>query len=181
MAARAGAQGARAVAPWFPGWAREFAEQYFAGTTCVFVLHGNVHDLTQQDQGRRAYGGINEFLATQLFGKLGRRAAARPEPGATGLGGQRRRSIAANVRPLERTDRRAENLAARSRHNPGLLDKLIQRILMEEDPARRISLGVIFDLRNTLFPRPTEPDGRRPGRAAGAAAVMGAKPVHQAA
>ena len=61
--------GARAVVPWFPSWAREFADQYFAGTTCVFVLHGNVHDLIRQEQdGRRTYGGINEFLATQLFG-----------------------------------------------------------------------------------------------------------------
>ena len=69
--------------PWFPSWAREFAEQYFAGTTCLFVLHGNVHDLTLQEAGEeRSYGGITDFLATQLFGKLGRRAAARPEPGA---------------------------------------------------------------------------------------------------
>ena len=29
-------------------WAREFADLYFAGTTCVFVLHGNVHDLIRQ-------------------------------------------------------------------------------------------------------------------------------------
>ena len=39
-----------AVPAWFPSWAREFAELYFAGTTCVFVLHGNVHDLTRQEQ-----------------------------------------------------------------------------------------------------------------------------------
>ena len=38
-------QPARAVPAWYPGWAREFAELYFAGTTCVFVMHGNVHDL----------------------------------------------------------------------------------------------------------------------------------------
>ena len=45
-------EGARAVVPWFPAWAREFAEQYFAGTTCLFVMHGNVHDLTLQEPAR---------------------------------------------------------------------------------------------------------------------------------
>ena len=52
-------ESARAVVPWFPGWAREFAEQYFAGTTCLFVLHGNVHDLTLQEAGGEpTYGSI---------------------------------------------------------------------------------------------------------------------------
>ena len=66
--ASAGA-GAEAVT-WLPRWAREFSEQFFAGTTCVFLLHGNVHDLTRQERdGTTSYGGVTEFLATQLFGK----------------------------------------------------------------------------------------------------------------
>ena len=30
---------------WYPAWARELADLYFSGTTCLFILHGNVHDL----------------------------------------------------------------------------------------------------------------------------------------
>ena len=42
-----------APVPWFPRWAREFADQFFAGTTCVFMLHGNVHDLIRQESASR--------------------------------------------------------------------------------------------------------------------------------
>ncbi|HEX5443771.1 MAG TPA: ATP-binding protein [Pirellulales bacterium] len=54
---------------WFPGWAKELAELYFSGTTSVFLLHGNVHDLVRvrHDAGD-AWCNLSEFLATQLFG-----------------------------------------------------------------------------------------------------------------
>ena len=47
------------------------ADSYFSGTTSVFLLHGNVHDLieTRDAGGKSAYCSISEFLATQLFGK----------------------------------------------------------------------------------------------------------------
>jgi ATP-dependent 26S proteasome regulatory subunit len=56
---------------WFPGWARELAQQYFSGTTCMFVLHGNVHDLIrvpEEDGAEAHYCNLVEFLATQVFG-----------------------------------------------------------------------------------------------------------------
>src|SRR5262245_26186085 len=61
--------GDRAVPAWFPSWAREFADQYFSGTTCLFLLLGNVHDLMWLPQGDGGtYGSVPRFLATQLFG-----------------------------------------------------------------------------------------------------------------
>src|SRR5262249_28409740 len=55
--------------PWYPPWARELAELYFSGTTCLFVLHGNVHDLARcPDEAGDTYRSLPEFLATQLFG-----------------------------------------------------------------------------------------------------------------
>ena len=57
---------------WYPAWARELAELYFSGTTCVFLLHGNVHDLvhcpTDATGGEESYSTLAEFLATQVFG-----------------------------------------------------------------------------------------------------------------
>ncbi|MDX1962154.1 MAG: AAA family ATPase [Pirellulales bacterium] len=60
-----------ALPAWYPAWARELADLYFSGTTCVFVLHGNVHDLIycQNDKGEPSYCSLNEFLAAQVFGK----------------------------------------------------------------------------------------------------------------
>ena len=50
----------------YPAWARELAELYSSGTTCVFVVHGNVHDLIRlPTAGDAAYGNLAEFLATQ--------------------------------------------------------------------------------------------------------------------
>jgi len=69
---RAGAR--RAELPsWYPGWALSLADQYFAGGTSVFVLHGNTYDIVPLSDpaapDRAAYGGIPEFLAEQLFGR----------------------------------------------------------------------------------------------------------------
>jgi AAA+ superfamily predicted ATPase len=57
---------------WHPAWAQELAEAYFSGTTSVFLLHGNVHDLLiggDPDAGNSPYCDLIEFLATQVFGK----------------------------------------------------------------------------------------------------------------
>src|SRR5687767_14972537 len=58
------------IPAWYPAWAKEMAELYFSGTTCVFVLHGNVRDLircpTEADADH--YANLPEFLATQVFG-----------------------------------------------------------------------------------------------------------------
>ena len=139
--------------PWFPSWAREFAEQYFAGTTCLFVMHGNVHDLTLQEAGKeRSYGSITDFLATQLFGNWdvvlrhdlsqGLRIAAGPD--AERL----RRMVALSSERIgepKSWPRDPDTILA-------LLDKLIQGILMELDPAKRISVGIILDHAQYLVP-----------------------------
>ena len=54
----------------YPAWARELADLYFSGTTCVFVLHGNVHDLVRLPDGEDGgYCSPTDFLATQVFGR----------------------------------------------------------------------------------------------------------------
>ena len=55
---------------WYPAWAKELAGSYFSGTTAVFILHGNVHDLIECADGKEVtYCSLSEFLTTQLFGK----------------------------------------------------------------------------------------------------------------
>ena len=139
--------------PWLPRWAREFSDQFFAGTTCVFLLHGNVHDLTRQERdGSVSYGGVTEFLATQLFGKwdvvlqhdlsLGLKAAA-------GGDGDRLRRMLVTL-----SDRIGEPKSWPRDPDMilSLLEKLIQSILMEVDPSKRISLGIILDYAQYLIP-----------------------------
>jgi AAA+ superfamily predicted ATPase len=146
-------ESSRGVVPWFPSWAREFADQYFAGTTCLFVLNGDVHDLTLQEAGpEKSYGSIIDFLATQLFGKWdvvlrhdlsqGLRVAAGPDADRL------RRMVALlseRIGEPKSWPRDPDLILA-------LLDRLIQGILMEEDPAKRISVGVILDHAQYLVP-----------------------------
>src|SRR5690349_16760394 len=61
---------APALPEWYPEWARALGELYFSGTTCLFILHGNVHDLIRcpAPDGGDVYCNLSEFLAMQVFG-----------------------------------------------------------------------------------------------------------------
>ncbi len=150
--ARRGDQ-ARGVLPWFPDWAREFAEQYFAGTTCLFVLHGNVHDLIPREQaGERIYGSVTDFLATQLFGSWDvvlRHDLSQGLQVAAGPDGDRLRRMVGllgeRIGEPKAWPRDPDAILA-------LIDRLVQGILLEVDPAKRISLGVILDHAQYLVP-----------------------------
>lgn len=141
---------------WYPAWARELADLYFSGTTCVFILHGNVHDLircvTDPNGSDETYATLTEFLASQVFGSwdivlqydLGRglRSAAGNNP-------QRLQSmmqhLAARLGEAGAWPRDPENVLL-------LLDRFLERSLLETDPAQRKSVGLIFDYAQHLVP-----------------------------
>jgi AAA+ superfamily predicted ATPase len=137
---------------WYPGWVRELADLYFSGTTCVFVLHGNVHDLVPVPDGDRwTYCNLGDFLATQVFGKwdvvlthdLSR--GLRPQAG----------------RSAERLRQMVQYLSARWGEAPtwprepekvlAMLELLVERALVD-DPAERRSIAVLFDYAQYLVP-----------------------------
>jgi AAA+ superfamily predicted ATPase len=142
-----------AVPKWFPGWARELAEQYFAGTTCLFIFHGNVHDLVRQDEGEPGtYGTLPDFLATQLFGTWDLVLQHDLSYGLRMFAGANRERL-----------RKMFGIVSERIGEPklwpkdpdailGLLDQLFQKNIMEEDPQRRISVAVVFDHAQYLMP-----------------------------
>ena len=82
----------------YPAWARELADLYFSGTTCVFVLYGNVHDLVGlPDDGKPAYCSLTDFLATQVFGRWDIVIGYDLSRGLRTMAGYRCRSIAVDV------------------------------------------------------------------------------------
>lgn len=138
---------------WYPGWARELADLYFSGTTCLFVLHGNVHDLIPSiGDGHTAYCNLPEFLATQLFGSwdlvlhydLARGLRALAGSDAERLQGMMRRLTATLGEPAS-WPRDPDTMFL-------WLDKFIERTLLEEDASRRPSLAVVFDYAQYLVP-----------------------------
>jgi hypothetical protein len=71
---------------WYPSWARQIAELYFSGTSCFFILHGNVHDLVPCKDGTKT-----DFLSlTEFLGEY--RSATQSQQRPAGTGGQRQRA-----------------------------------------------------------------------------------------
>ncbi|MFM8578409.1 MAG: ATP-binding protein [Planctomycetaceae bacterium] len=54
---------------WYPHWAERLATAYLSGTSCVFLLHGNVRDLVELGPATSAYGTLSEFIARDIFGR----------------------------------------------------------------------------------------------------------------
>jgi ATP-dependent 26S proteasome regulatory subunit len=137
---------------WYPAWARELADLYFSGTTCLFVLHGNVHDLVRMPDGNQdSYCSLSEFLTTQVFGKwdlvLGYELSRglRPQAGAN----------ADRLRGMSQYLTQRWGDPANWPRDPeqvlALLDAFIERNLIE-DPAGRKSVAMVFEYAQYLIP-----------------------------
>ncbi|AMV36919.1 ATP-binding protein [Planctomyces sp. SH-PL62] len=141
------------VPAWFPGWAREFAEQFYAGASCLFVLHGNVHDLVPQSgEAPISYGTVADFLTSQLFGNWDvvlRHDLSHGLQVFAGSDGDRLRKM------VGRLSERIGEPKSWPRDPDAILDlvdRLIQSNLMETDPAKRLSLAIVFDHAQYLAP-----------------------------
>ncbi len=136
---------------WYPSWARDLADQYFSGTTCLFVLHGNVHDLVREgDSEQDGYCGLSEFLTTQIFGTwdlvLGYDLSQGLRPRA-GADAQRLRTmqqyLASRWGEPANWPRDPEPMLL-------LLDSFIERNLVDE-PASRKSVAILFEYAQFLL------------------------------
>ncbi|MGE0821346.1 MAG: ATP-binding protein [Candidatus Binatia bacterium] len=140
----------------YPAWAQELADFYFSGTTCLFILHGNVHDFIRcpasAAEKHDIYSTLAEFLANQVFGTfdivlhydLGR--GLRP---FAGTNPQRQQTMAQAL-----TSRLGEPRAwPRDPDNVLLLlDRLIERNLLETESTQHKSVGLIFEYAQHLVP-----------------------------
>lgn len=145
-----------ALPSWYPSWARELADLYFSGTTCVFILHGNIHDLMRcpasTPEEEDGYTTLSEFLTTQVFGSwdvvvhydLGR--GLRPFAGGNP---QRQQAMAQAL-----TTRLGEpnNWPRDPESVLLLLDRFLERNLLESDAAQRKSVGLLFEYASHLVP-----------------------------
>jgi AAA+ superfamily predicted ATPase len=141
------------IPAWYPAWAKELAELYFSGSVCLFVLHGNVHDLIACRRGKEfAFCNLAEFLAEQVFGTwdvvfaydLGR--GLQVEAGKEA--GRRREMVeyaSAALGTMSTWPRDPEQVFQ-------VLDRIIERNLMEERPERRKRIAFQFAYAQYLVP-----------------------------
>lgn len=138
---------------WYPSWARELADLYFSGTTCLFVLHGNVRDLIRGEaDGKATYLSLPEFLAAQVFGSWDLVLHHDLARGLRPLAGDDARRLQSMVQAASARlgepgswPRDAENLLP-------ALDRMVERTVLEDDASRRKSLGIILDYAQYLVP-----------------------------
>ena len=133
------------VPDWYPGWAREMANLYFAANTCVFVLHGNVNDLYHChviEEGKTAdrFCGLVDFLSQQVFGSWDLVTSYDMGQGIQAQGGadqQRHRDmmalLAANIGSPTTWTRSPDDVLTN-------YQRIIQRNLLEDDPTERKSV-----------------------------------------
>lgn len=143
-----------ALPEWYPAWARALGELYFSGTTCLFVVHGNVHDLIRcpTAEGGDVYCNLSEFLASQVFGSwdvVVQYDLARGLRAASGSDVKRLQGM------MQYLSSRLGDSAAWPRDPDSVLlalDRLLERTLLEEDASRRKSLGIVLDYAQYVVP-----------------------------
>jgi AAA+ superfamily predicted ATPase len=134
-----------------PAWARDFLDQHRSNTSRLFVLHGNVHDLFDQGDGKE-FGSLSRFLATWMFAKFDvvlRYDLSHGLDVYSGSDGERRRKMIQKLEPVWgefRTWPRDPDNVLKA------IDVLITRIMLDEGSAKDLSLGIIFEYAQYLAP-----------------------------
>ena len=157
--------GSVALPEWCPSWAERLGDAYLSGTSCVFLLHGNVRDLVpitapaaagQADTA--AWGTVPDFLAREMFGRWdivlaydvgkGLRPLAGPEPARLRTMAQWLTERLGNAATWPRDPDQA--IAA--------IDGILERNLIDP-PEQRKRIAVVLDYAQYLVPA-SEAGGR---------------------
>ena len=137
---------------WYPAWARDLADAYFSRTTCVFVLHGNVHDLIHSPAGSEdTYVGLAEFLSTQVFGKWDLVIGHDLSRGLRVLAGNNTERLRGMIQAVTARWGEPGGWPREPEKVLLMLDSLVERTLLEE-PGNRKSIAVIFEYGQYLAP-----------------------------
>lgn len=143
------------VPAWFPDWARELADLFFAKSTCLYVLNGNVNDLVYWPAAGNSDGqfvDVADFLAGQVFGPwdlvlsydLGRGLQVVAAGNA-----KRHQSMMQTATALFGTP---NNWPRDPEQILDLVDRIVQRNLVEDDPNKRKRIAFLFPYAQYLVP-----------------------------
>lgn len=152
--ASAGTAPGMALADWCPRWSERLGDAYLAGTSCMFILHGNVRDLvplSPPDAAEAAWGGVPDFLCREIFGRWDVVLAYDVGKGLRPLAGtdaNRHRDMVAWL-----TDRlgNAANWPRDPDQAIGVIDQLLERNLIDP-PEKRKRIAIVLDYAQYLAP-----------------------------
>ncbi|MGE3181105.1 MAG: ATP-binding protein [Phycisphaerae bacterium] len=137
----------------YPLWAQSLADRYLSGTTSVFILHGNVHDMVcVGHEATSSFLSLQEFLATEMFGDwevvvqydLGR--GARPKAGNDSKRLQEMvQYLTSRFGDIARWPREPDQMLLR-------FEALFERNLLEERAEDRKRIAILLDYAEHLVP-----------------------------
>ena len=146
-------EASKSLPDWFPAWARELADLYFSGSTCVFILHGNVNDLIRHEDsdGEAGYCTLVDFLGENLFGSWDMVLRHDLSNGLRALAGsdadrhqEMMRYLTTLMGPHQKWSRSPDDILL-------TLDQLLERNLLNESEKRK-SYGLVFEYAQYLVP-----------------------------
>jgi ATP-dependent 26S proteasome regulatory subunit len=137
---------------WFPAWAHELGDAYFARTSSVFVLHGNVHDLLYSPaKGQEGYASVPDFLSTQLFGGWDIVLGHDLSRGLRILAGSDAERLRGMVQYLTARWGEPGSWPREPEKVLAMIEALVERIVLE-DPGNRKSIAIVFEYGQYLVP-----------------------------
>lgn len=138
---------------WYPDWAKQLAELYFSGNSCFFVLHGNVNDLVPcEGKDGTEFVSLGSFLGEYLFGRWEIVLQHNLSKGLQALAGKDAERHQEMMRELTGMFGHFRNWSRKPDDILLTLDQMIERYLVEVDPAKRKRLAVVFDYGQYLVP-----------------------------
>ncbi len=153
------AGGSGSLPAWCPAWAERLGDSYLSGTSCVFLVHGNVRDLVPiaapaangNAADPAAWGTVPDFLAREMFGRWdivlaydvgkGLRPLAGPDPARLRTMAQWLTERLGNAATWPRDPEQA--VAA--------IDAILERNLIDP-PEQRKRIAVVLDYAQYLVP-----------------------------
>jgi AAA+ superfamily predicted ATPase len=148
-------EGSAALPAWCPAWAERLGDAYLAGTSCTFLLHGNVRDLVPvaapgQDAAS-GWGTVPEFLARELFGKWDIVLAYDVGKGLRPLAGPDANRLRSMAQWLTERLGNAANWPRDPDAAVAAIDALLERNLLEA-PEQRKRIALVLDYAQYLAP-----------------------------
>lgn len=138
---------------WYPEWAKEFGRVYTAGTTSMFLLHGNVDDLVRvEERDAVDYRVLPEFLASQIFGTWDvvlYYDLTRPPRALAGRSKDRLQKI---NQQIERYIGKLEELPQDAPRVIALLNRYLELMLVGKSDNDRPSIAIVLDYAHLLVP-----------------------------
>jgi AAA+ superfamily predicted ATPase len=147
-----------ALPAWCPPWAERLGDAYLSGTSCVFLLHGNVRDLVPvaapPEQGpadAAAWGTVPDFLAREMFGRWDVVLAYDVGKGLRPLAGSDSSRLREMAQWLSERLGNASTWPREPEAAIAAIDAILERNLMDP-PDQRKRIAVVLDYAQYLVP-----------------------------